>query len=132
MPRYSKTRSQGIKLLQAIFGSSFPLILAKRKIEPATSPGGRVSFQTWKVRGLTNPVILKLDYFGNIKVICTLHFYLQIAIVVLLNIFKQKKKSPIKISYFYDFLRENNNNNSFYLYFTQNDIFLIFEDVLTL
>ena len=37
--------------------------VVRKNISP---PGGRVSFQSWEVGGLFNPVILKLDYFENI------------------------------------------------------------------
>ena len=43
-----KTCSQGVKLFQVPLSSSFPVILLK-KIEPTTSPWGRVSFQSWEV-----------------------------------------------------------------------------------
>ena len=45
--------------------SSFPLILAKKKIGPTTFHVGRVSFQSWEVGGWCDPVILKLGYFEN-------------------------------------------------------------------
>ena len=43
------------------------LHFSEKNFEPSTHTGGRVSFQSWKVRGVwCNPVIFKLDYFENI------------------------------------------------------------------
>ena len=66
-PWCSKSRSQGVKFLRVNSSSSFTFILAKKKIEPTTYTGGRVSFQSWEVRGgWCDPMIFKLDYFENI------------------------------------------------------------------
>ena len=70
-PWCSKSHSQGGKIAS---NSSFPFILAK-KFEPTTYTGGRVSFQSWEVRGVgaipwfLNWIILKI-----FEVICTPNF----------------------------------------------------------
>ena len=73
-PWCSKSRSQGVKLLRVPSSSSFFFILAK-KIRTYHLHRGRVSFQSWEVRGVDaiqwflNWIILKI-----FEVICTPNF----------------------------------------------------------
>ena len=73
-PRCSKSRSQGVKLLRVPSSSSFPFILGKN-FEPTTYPGGRVSFQSWEVRGVgAIPWFLNWIILKTFNVICTSNF----------------------------------------------------------
>ena len=113
-PRCSKTRSQGVILLPVLLRPSFPLILAGKN-EQNTTPGGRVSFQSWEVEGgWCNPVILKLVYFENLLVIFTLNFVCKLK-SSFSNTFS---KNRMKIPRFNDFLRKNQFLPIFY---TQHD-----------
>ena len=65
---------------------TFKLILSpyygEKKFEPTNFPRGRVSFQSWKVGGWCDAVILKLDYFENIWSDMHSKLCLQVRIVI--------------------------------------------------
>ena len=100
----SKTCSQGVKLLRVPLSSSFSLILTK-KFEPTPFPGGRVSFQSWEVKGgLCNSVILKFGYFENIW--SDMHSKLFASYNCHFLTYLAKAKNPKKIACYYNFLRQ--------------------------
>ena len=82
----------------------------KKKTEPTTFHGSRVSFQSWEV-GWCDPVILKLDYFHNIWSDMHSKLCFQVRIVIFPP---PQKKTLMKIARFYDIYVKI----KFYQYFT--------------
>ena len=120
-PWCSKSHSQGVKIAPGTFKFILSLHFSGKNFEPATYTGGRVSFQSWEVRGgWCDPMIFELDILKIFEVICTHKFVCKLELSFS-NIFC--KKSHENRHVFTIFLRKNQFLPIFY---TQNGHFSIF------
>ena len=108
------------KIAPGTFKFTLSLHFSEKNSETTTYTGGRVSFQSWEVRGgWCDPVIFELDILKIFELVCTHKFVCKLE-WPFFNIFC---KNPMKIACFYDFLRKNLFLPIFY---THNGHFSIF------